>query len=929
MSRRPLALWPYALLILLALLVLARLAFSDMILARGDGDVFAYFYPYWEARSAAFREGILPLWTPDLFMGAPLLANPQIGTFYPPNWLVTPLSAPDAIKLSLIVHVAWAALGVFALFRRQGGGIVPGLVAAALFAFGGDLGGHTEQINQLQGIAWLPWLLLLYDHMADTALPWRARLFWGMLLAAAWALQLFSGHTQTVFMSGVALALWGLLRLPRPGIRPLLNWLLPLAAVTLAVIALSLPQLLPTLELTGLSNRGGGFSVQAATAFSLPPHYLPRALLPSYDGLLFTEYLGYVGVVGLGLALMGALLPGVPRRWRWLGLVFALVGLGFALGRFNPLYWLLVELPGFNLFRVPARWLTLFTLGTALLAGWGLDALQRGQRLATWQLGGILALLTGLMLGARYIPVDPADVLGLAVPTALTLAAWLAGLVGVLLLVGLASRTDLRRRVAERVNRPAPFNPVPPLALTLVLVELLLASQVLPYNDLAPREVALRPRFTTNQLQVYQADQTPPARLLSISERNFDPGDVATLTARYTRLGLDEIALRHALVAIKKQELLAPNLPLTWGVPSVDGFGGGLLPTLTYTQLTALLLPPGTSDAERAIDGRLGERLAQPECRGACIPPLHLLQLMDVGYLITDKVYDIWREGVAYDTALPQPLIDMTLAVDPAFQATEARLLLSEGGALDAAVLRLNAGAEALPLSAARSETFDGFTLATLAFPQPVTLSQLTLSANMPEATLHALTLVDARTGDFWQVPLGGWERALSSDIKLYRQPNPLGRAMLAREVRVLPDSWQGSEDALAIMRQPDYDPVAISIVHGGEPLAQPVAGGTVTITEYSPTKITLEAESSAETYLLLRDAHYPGWLATVNGEPAPLYRADILFRAVPVPEGRSTVVMRFEPELWRGSLLAGLVAWALLIGGLLGYGLVGRRQQS
>src|SRR5215470_9381951 len=84
----------------------------------GRGDVYSYFYPYWSARSAAFMSGHVPLWSPNVFMGVPLLANSQLGTFYPPNWLVTPLSTPDAITVSLLAHIFWAMLGVYVLTRR-------------------------------------------------------------------------------------------------------------------------------------------------------------------------------------------------------------------------------------------------------------------------------------------------------------------------------------------------------------------------------------------------------------------------------------------------------------------------------------------------------------------------------------------------------------------------------------------------------------------------------------------------------------------------------------------------------------------------------------------------------------------------------------------------------------------------------------------
>ena len=104
------------LLVVITLIYFWRITFSGMILARGD--VYSYYYPLWDARSEAFRVGQIPLWSPDVFMGVPLLANSQLGTFYPPNWLVTPFDAPTAITLSLLAHTFWAMVGVYLLTRR-------------------------------------------------------------------------------------------------------------------------------------------------------------------------------------------------------------------------------------------------------------------------------------------------------------------------------------------------------------------------------------------------------------------------------------------------------------------------------------------------------------------------------------------------------------------------------------------------------------------------------------------------------------------------------------------------------------------------------------------------------------------------------------------------------------------------------------------
>ena len=189
--------------VVLTLVFFQRLAFGEAILARGD--THDYFYPYWDARNAAYRAGELPLWTNDLFMGAPLLANPQLGVYYPLNWLTAPVRAPAAISISILLHTALAAVGACYLYRQAiSRRWLPALGAALVYAFGGYLGGHIEQINQLQGLAWMPILFALTHRLLIRERPLRD----GLLLALAWALQIFSGHTQTVFISGVGLGVY-------------------------------------------------------------------------------------------------------------------------------------------------------------------------------------------------------------------------------------------------------------------------------------------------------------------------------------------------------------------------------------------------------------------------------------------------------------------------------------------------------------------------------------------------------------------------------------------------------------------------------------------------------------------------------------------------------------------------------------------------
>ncbi len=82
----------------------------------------------------------------------------------------------------------------------------------------------------------------------------------------------------------------------------------------------------------------------------------------------------------------------------------------------------------------------------------------------------------------------------------------------------------------------------------------------------------------------------------------------------------------------------------------------------------------------------------------------------------------------------------------------------------------------------------------------------------------------------------------------------------------------------------------------------------------------------------LLADTWYPGWIATVDGVPAPILRANYLFRGVPVPAGEHVVTMRFQPASLRTGLLVTAVAVVgllllLLVGLLLRRGKAGKKQ--
>jgi uncharacterized membrane protein YfhO len=87
-----------------------------------------------------------------------------------------------------------------------------------------------------------------------------------------------------------------------------------------------------------------------------------------------------------------------------------------------------------------------------------------------------------------------------------------------------------------------------------------------------------------------------------------------------------------------------------------------------------------------------------------------------------------------------------------------------------------------------------------------------------------------------------------------------------------------------------------------------------VHIRQYRDTFAELEVWSSGRTLLVMSDAHYPGWTATVDDRPVPIRRANFALRAIPIPSGRHVVRFEYRPlSVLLGTILSGVTIVGLL----------------
>lgn len=139
---------------------------------------------------------------------------------------------------------------------------------------------------------------------------------------------------------------------------------------------------------------------------------------------------------------------------------------------------------------------------------------------------------------------------------------------------------------------------------------------------------------------------------------------------------------------------------------------------------------------------------------------------------------------------------------------------------------------------------------------------------------------------------------------------NRVPRAGLARRVRP-------AESLTAMMTEvasSGFVPGTDVAVMGDAGWLRPhdLAGGAARMLRDDNDIVEIECWSEGPGLLVLRDTLRAGWTATVDGRPSEIHRADVLFRAVRVPAGRSLVRFRYEtPGLKAG---IGLCAAGLIV---------------
>ena len=380
-------------------------------------DSLAQYYPWRAFASRELQAGVLPLWNPHQFSGAPFLANGQSAVFYPlsfPFWLAFgKFDVAWAFGFSAFLHTLLAGLSTYALLQRWNCSRAASVLGAIALGFCGYFASWIMLPTLANTAAWLPLCLLLLERAvqfenaeSETAKP-RFSFRDAIALALALACALLAGHAQIFFYILVALVLRALFLKP---IWRGLSTLIISGAMSLALCAI---QILPTLELARLGHRAGSKPSMEGWNFLVPRALqisdLPSLFLPTASALSFSENFGYVGVGVLLLAVIAIIalfLPhsNIKNQSSKFAVVLAVFGILYATA--TPLaqafyFWV----PGLSQMGGVGRALVLWSFGAAVLAAFGLDFLR--SKWSTPVLPLVALLVVGGELFAAGIGVIP------------------------------------------------------------------------------------------------------------------------------------------------------------------------------------------------------------------------------------------------------------------------------------------------------------------------------------------------------------------------------------------------------------------------------------------------------------------------------------------------------------------------------------------
>jgi hypothetical protein len=860
----------------------------------------------------AYRQGHLPLWNASQGFGAPLAANMHSAAFFVPALPLLLAPTPAMWDAYLLARLLFAGVATFAVLRLFHVGAPGAIGAAAAFMLSGAFL-FWLNVSWLSIEVLIPFLVYAVERLIRRPAGW-----WVLGLGLACGAAFLGGMPESTFVvlgftgAVAAFRLGGLLAAGTPW-RDVGRRAAVLAAAAGLGAGTSAVLLLPFGEYLDHSWH------QHTPATAVGLRYFPlRALItliaPYVDGPPLQSapvVVYYTGLVAVTLAVIGVFTRRERSDWtRFCLLAAAVLALAKAYGA--GLNWI-GSLPLFALVDFPKHLGVVICFAVAVLAGLGLDAVERGRVAVPVAIAGPLVAQAGAIallgihgsaIGARLGP--GYFVRGLGV------AAGLAAAIQVALLVPAITRRGVRVAALACV------------ALLLGELVYLAPKPARPHrhpSDTAPPAVELV-RQDRSAFRVFGVDGV----LYPNASSYFDFADIRALDALYPARYLRYVhelvnptvfdrftGGRSSSVVVEQPSRCGSNpwfdllgvkyvfAPRGWPLAECAGNPGfGWLAWNVLNTVSAPLTGPSTF----VIDGVKRPVVFQhppSEVRFDFRPePRH--RALSFSVALDPRVWAPDKgDGVQFEmaiTAAGQRRRVFSRWVDPKNNPNDRHWI--------------RASIDLAPYSGREIE---------------VELSTQPGAANVWDWAGWGDLRVEGEADPAARYA-GQYALAYDGELRVFRNATAMPRAFVVHRVEVAP----GPDAALRRLKRLGFDPATTVVLEGFPAGAaatfRPGSGPALVpaaVAHDGDGQVTVRTAASAPGVLVLTDVFYPGWVATVDGAPAPIYPADYAFRGVVVPAGEHIVEFAYRPTSFAaGAAISGA---SLLV--LVALAVVTRRRQT
>ena len=932
------------------ILFFAPVLFSARVLAPGDG--ISYFLPSYYARTL--------FWDTYIWGGFPAVADAPRMFWYPPALLFSLLPHSwHLFLLSAYVLASSFTYGfVFNLTRSRLSAALSGLT----YGLCGFMIAHVGHVAIIHSTAWLPLVVWSLERLGTRE---RSSWFWFTAGTAGIACAALAGHPQMFVYTLMLVTAYALVT----------GWRTPAGRVHYYIVCVFMMligtgiaaiQLLPTAELSALSLRAA-LTFSDFVAYELPLRQAPMLIFPflyggapaafygipyfgawpsSADGWGASELTGYVGLLPLMLACVACVAD--KRRdvvWFWLGV--ATLAFTLALGEATPFARLMYHLPVINKFRAPARFLFVFAFAVSVLAGLGVNALQRQN--ATNSLLRRILLTTGLVLTCCLL--------------ALKL---FAGKVNELAVQRLGHAVSV-----NPLTNPALF--VPLLLFFIVSATLLFWQKRTDANLRSALLLCVMVLDLSSFAWFYEwRYQSPYQAYLST------PAAAANYRAQLDATQQRLLPVRGGLGHVSE---LPPNLSQLWRLTSASGYGPLILartsrlltmpphgsvdaswrdPANQSLDLMAVryvlvasteVEPPATTD-HRGLNWSTAEFTESigPGCAAATPPmtqidfpqPLPATRLGVVGALacgveLPDGVE--FGQVITTETSGATHTYDLRAGRDFsewAYDCPDVRPAMRHGRAEVFRTYPAQRGA-------IQCEGHDYVSFVPLTMQQQIKSIALRWTGPPGSFALKKVTVIDDGARNSVPMnPIAGslhdesrWRYAgqISKENSGYGaevKSEDVGVARVYENLRARPRAWLTpevlavtSDEAFTAVRSSRlsdgraFDPARLALVEEPVPFALQ-ASDTKAIAHVgllTADAMEVETTASGPAFLVTSDVYYPGWRATIDGVPARIYQTDYSLRGVAVSAGTHVVRFEFRPRSFYYGAAVSALSFLLLVG--------------